>query len=71
MSEGAPFTLNKYMASTRFEVIPLSLSYTNREDVEYNDGFFHMRQMEEAWNMNIAYEFNTPWINVLCGSIME
>ena len=52
MSEGARFRLNKYMPRTRFEGILLSIRYTDRNDVGYNDGLLHMLQMEEAWNMN-------------------
>ena len=47
MSGGAPFILNKYMSKTRFEGILFLLCYTDRKNVEYNDGFFHMCQMEE------------------------
>ena len=47
MSEGAPFRLNKYMLKTIFEDILSFLCYINRKDIEYNDGFYHMRQMEE------------------------
>ena len=47
MSEGAPFRLNMYMSRTRFEGILPFLFYTDKNDVEYYDGFFHMRQMEE------------------------
>ena len=54
MSGGAPFRLNKYMSRTRFEGILGSLRYTDKKDVEYYDGFFHMRQIEEAWNLNMA-----------------
>ena len=38
----------------KFEVILSSLLYTDRNYVEYNDGLFHMLQMKEAWNMNMA-----------------
>ena len=48
MSEGAPFRLNKYISRMRFYGILLSLRYADRKDAQYNDGFFHMRQMEEA-----------------------
>ena len=47
MFEGVPFRINKYMSSTRFEGIILSLHYTDRKDVEYDDGLFHMWQMEK------------------------
>ena len=33
ISEGVPFRLNKYMSRNRFEVILLSLRYTNKKDV--------------------------------------
>ena len=59
MSEGVPFRLNKYMSRTRFEGILSSLLYTDRKYVEYNYGFLHMRQMKEAWNINMAEGFNT------------
>ena len=65
MSEGVIFKLNKYMSRTRIEVICQSICFNNSEDVEYNDGFFQMRKMEEVCNMNIADEFNPSWINVL------
>ena len=48
MSESASLRLNKYMSRMRFEVILLSICYTNIEGVEYNDGFFHMCQMKES-----------------------
>ena len=71
MSEGVPFRLNKYMSRKRFEGILLSMLYTDIKYVEYNDGSFHMRQMEEAWNMNMAEKFNPSWINVLEKVVME
>ena len=53
MSEGASFTLNEYMTRTNFEVILSSICYKDRNNVEYNDGFFHFFQIEESWNMNM------------------
>ena len=64
-------TVNKYIPSTRIERIFWSLSYTDKEYVEYYDGFFHMPQIEEAWNLNMAEEFNPSWINVLDEIMME
>ena len=58
MSEGAPFRLNKYISRKSFEDILSSLCYLDRNYVEYTDGFFHICQKEEAYNMNIAKEFN-------------
>ena len=58
MSGGVPFRIYKYISSTRFEGILVSLRYTDQKDVEYYDALFHMRTMEEAWNLNMAEEFN-------------
>ena len=54
MSGGAPFRLNKYMPRNWFEGILGYIGYTYQKYVEYYDGFFYMRQMEEAWNLNMA-----------------
>ena len=43
MSEGATYRLNDYMSRNRFKVIFGSLHYTDKRDVEYYDGFLHMR----------------------------
>ena len=71
MSEGATFRLNKYISSTRFEVILSSLRYMGRKDVEYNAGFYHICQMEKTQNINMAEEFSPSWIHVLDESMME
>ena len=70
MHRGAPFHLNKYMSYHRFDEILAPLRYTNRQ-VQYEDGFFHMRQMEEAQNKKFLDEFNPSWINVLEEIMME
>ena len=65
MSGGAPLRLNKYMSRTNFEGIHVSLRYTDQKDLEYYDGFFHMRKTEEAWNLNMDEDFNPSCINLL------
>ena len=59
ISVGEPFRLNKYMSRTRFEGILGFLRYKVKKDVGYSAGFFHMHKMEDAWNLNMAEEFNT------------
>ena len=54
MYGGVTFKIINYMSRTRFEGIIGYLYYTDKKDVEYYDGFFHMRQIEEAWNLNMA-----------------
>ena len=71
MSECVPFRLNKYISRTRFEGIMFFLRYTYRNDVEYYGGFFHMRQIEEVWKLNMDEEFNPSWINVLYKFMIE
>ena len=53
ISGGAPFRLDKYISRIIFEGILGSLRYRDKKYIEYYDVFFHMRQMEEAWNVNM------------------
>ena len=53
------------MSRNRFEKIIGSLHYTDQKDVEYYYGFYHMRKMEDACNLNMYKEFNPSYINVL------
>ena len=71
ISGDARFRLNTYMSRTRFEGILVSLRFKDKKDVEYSDGFFHMRKIEEAWNLNMDEEFNPSLINLLDKSMME
>ena len=59
------------MSSTSFEGILVSIRYRYQKDVVYYDGLFHMRKMEESWNLNISEEFNPSWINILGTIMME
>ena len=70
MAEGAPFRINRIMSCNRFDYIFSALRFTNRE-FPYKDGFFQMRQFEEAWNHNMAQQFLPSWINVLDESMIE
>ena len=70
MAKCDPFRLNHIMSCNRFDSILSALSFTNRE-VPYEDGFLKMRQLEEAWNQNMAQQFVPSWINVIDESIME
>ena len=69
MAKGAPFILNRIMSRKRFDSILSALCFTNRE-VPYDYGFFQMRQLEEAWNQNMAQQFFPSWINILGESMM-
>ena len=54
MFERAPGSLTKFMSINRFEDILRNLSYTDKNFLAYNDKFFHMLQMEDAWNANMT-----------------
>ena len=71
ISGGAPFRLNNYMSRTRFDGILVSIRYIDQKVIGYQDGFVHTRKIEEAWNLNMAEQFNPQWINVLDESMME
>ena len=58
MSGGASLRLNKYMSRSRFEGILEYPCYTDQNIIEYYNGFFHMRKIEEARKLNMAEEFN-------------
>ena len=70
MAKGDPFRLNRIIYLNRFDTILSALRFTNRE-VPHEDGFLQMRQLEEAWNQNMAQHFLPSWINVLDESMME
>ena len=57
MFEGAPGRITKYMYLKTFADILLSLSYTDKNVLTYNDKLFHIRQMEYAWNTNTTIFF--------------
>ena len=56
MDKYAPFQINHIMSHNHFESILIAIRFTNGE-VPYEDGFFHMRQLEEAWKQNMAQQF--------------
>jgi hypothetical protein len=72
MDGGAPSRFNEFMSRNRFEDILQNLVYTNRPaPTGYTDRFFLIRQLEEAWNKNMADQFDPSWINCLDESMME
>ena len=71
MFEVSPGRLTKYMSLNRFEDILRNLSYTDKNFPAYNDKFFHMRQMEDAWNANMTKVFEPSWVSVLDESMQE
>ena len=60
MFEGELGRLTKYMSLNSFADILRNLSYTDKNFPAYNEKFFHMRQMEDAWNANMTKFLNLP-----------
>ena len=56
MDKGAPFRLHQIIYCNQFDDILIDIWYTNKE-VPHEDGFPHMRKLEEAWNQNVADQF--------------
>ena len=57
MFEGSIGRLTKHMSLNIFEDILCNLSYTDKNVPAYNDKFFHIPQMEDAWNENMTKFF--------------
>ena len=70
MAKGAPFRINRIMYRNWFDYIISAIIFTNRE-VPYEDRFFQMRQLEEAWKQNMSQQCFPSWINVLDDYMME
>ena len=71
MFEEALGRLTKYMSLNRFEDILCMLTYTDMNVPTYSDKFFHMRQLEDAWNENMTKFFEPSWVSVLDESMQE
>ena len=54
---GAPFCLNEYMRSVRFEKILTRLKYTDEDPPHSVDRFLHVLNLVEAWDSNMSTNF--------------
>jgi Transposase IS4 len=69
---GAPFRVRAFMSRNRFEDILYSLEYTLRDPpTTYNDRFFYVRDLIDAWNKNMHDCFLPGWVSCLDESMME
>lgn len=65
LSRETPFRFNDIMSRDRFEEITQNLMYTNKEPPLYKDQFWEIRDIVQAWNDNMAEQFQAGWITVL------
>lgn len=68
---GSPFRLNLYMSRNRFEDILYSLGYTKSNPPAYNDKFYEIRDLVDAWNEHMSENFTPGWASCLDESMME
>ena len=62
---GAPMRLGHLMSRKRFEAILKALSYTSRQCPAFQDRFWEVCQMLDAWNTNMMEQFTPSWVNCL------
>ena len=53
------------MSLQRFEAILLALSFTNKTPPTYKDRFWEVRQIINAWNLNMTEIFTPSWVSCL------
>ena len=63
--EGAPYRLNEFMSSTRFEAILSSLTLTKESAPSYKDRFWEVREMIKCWNEHMRKNFIPSWVSCL------
>ena len=63
--DGAPYRLNEFITSTRFEAIFSALTLTKRECPPYKDRFWEVREMIESWNAHMHENFVPSWASCL------
>jgi Transposase IS4 len=67
---GAPFRLSTVMTGKRFKSILCSIEYTTDNPPLYQDKFYRIRGIVDAWNANMAANFRSGWMNCLDESMM-
>ena len=62
---GAPFRVNEYMSKKRFEKILTAIRYNDYSPPTYKDQFCAVRELIDAWNLNMSEQFGPGWVNCL------
>ena len=62
---GAPYRLNEFMSSNRFEAIFSAISFTDNKPPPYKDKFWQVRQMIAMWNEQMGKIFVPAWVSCL------
>ena len=67
---GSPFRFHDFMSLRRFEEIMSCLRYASKQEPEFTDRFFEVRELSDSWNANMSDVFMPSWINCLDESMM-
>ena len=59
------------MTRNRFEIILSAMMYMSNEPPVYVDRFWEVRQLIDAWNVNMAHNFSPSWINAIDKSMSK
>ena len=62
---GPPVRFNRWMSRRRFEAILKCLTYTDLIPPTYRDKFHQVRQLIEAFNLNMKDRFTCSWVSCL------
>ena len=69
--ETAPYCFNNILPSNRFEEIITALTITEKTPQEYNNNFWEVTQMIDAWNHNMEIMFSPSYISCLDEPMMK
>jgi len=69
--KGAPFRVNDLMSRDRFDDILGALTYNSTARPAYQDKFWEIRDLIEAWNDNMEEQFEPSWISCLDESMSK
>ena len=58
-AHGAPYRFNSFMTRNRFDAIVAALRYTDQPVPQFQDRFFQVWQLIDAWNMHMSNEFSS------------
>lgn len=66
-----PFKYNHIMSKHHFDEIMQELKYTQFDPPEYCNGFWEIRELQDAWNLNMQEEFSPDWLLCLDESMSK
>ncbi|KAL7463510.1 hypothetical protein ACHAXS_003872 [Conticribra weissflogii] len=62
---GAPFQLTKYIKKSRFLQITTAITYTDKDPPPFQDKFYDVRQLLDAFNLHYEQNYIPSWMNCL------